>query len=261
MSRLLLIGVMTTLLVAPSVAVQAEEDSEKPSGYVVILKNGEKIRCMKPMEIKGNLAILTLVTRQVTSYPLSFVDLVETERYNQMGFGDAIMIEELTMQGAKPVPTPTPRPTLGQLATISSGTEDDATLSINVEPTPVPTPNIKLQSESYHDSRVESAFSTIFDARKVYLYRMSAGTESEYFFIRAVTGNQKEVFHVLGEVCRAYDTILTLQPEVAPAAVELEMVETSGKAAGTFRLFPEDIKPLIDGEIPVERFYVDHVIF
>jgi hypothetical protein len=259
MVRILSVMVLAILLLAPVVSAQTDDEA-KAEGYVVVLKNGEKIRCSKPMEIKGNLAILTLITRQVTSYPLNFVDLVETERYNQLGMGSAIIIEELTVEGTRAAPTPTPRPTLGQLATISSGDEEPA-LSVNAEPTPIPTPNIKLQSEPYHDSRVESAFETIFDARKVYLYRMSAGTETDYFFVRAVTGNQKEVFHVLNEVCKAYDTILNLQSDVAPAAVELEMVETSGKAAGTFRLFPEDIRPLIDGEVPIERFYVDNVIF
>lgn len=260
--------VLILLLLVPTWTVAGAQDSpetsafgEKAKGYVVVLKNGEKMRCRAPLEVKGSLGILTLVTGQVTSYPLSYIDLVETERYNQLGLGDAILIEELSVKGEDVKPTPTPEPTLGNLATISAGNTDAAALKTTTEPTPVPTPKITMQSEPYHDSRVDSAFATIFDARKVYLYRTSEGTEPEYFFIRIVTSSQREVFHSLRVVAEAYDTILRLQPEVAPEAIELEMVEASGRAAGTFRFRPADIRPLIDEEVPIEQFYVTNVVF
>ena len=64
-------------------------------GYIVILKNGERIRCNEPLAIDGNLAIITLITGQVTSYPIDHIDLVATERYNKLGLGDALTIDEL----------------------------------------------------------------------------------------------------------------------------------------------------------------------
>jgi hypothetical protein len=68
-------------------------------GYVVILKSGHKIRCKEALRIEGPNAILTLATGTVASYPLALVDLVETERYNQLGLGNALMIEELSVHG------------------------------------------------------------------------------------------------------------------------------------------------------------------
>ena len=89
------------------------------SGYVVILKNGHKIRCKEPMTVDGDTAIITLVTGTVSSYPVSQINLIETERYNQQGLGDAVEIEELAVYGDV-LPTPTPRQSLGKFVTLDS---------------------------------------------------------------------------------------------------------------------------------------------
>lgn len=229
------------------------------SGYVVILKNGSKIPCREPMRVEGPNAILTLATGTVASYPIDLVDVVETQRYNTQGFGDALLIEELSLTGT-PIPTPTPKRSLGQFATIDAGNRDPE-LGSTFVPTPTPTPGIKLQTEAYHDDRVGQAFHKIFDDRNLLIYRTSAGTRPTYFFVQAVTDNQREVFNALEIVTEAYALIHKLQPDIAPEAVELQMIQTSGKAAGTFRLTPGMASELADGNTPIEQFYVNYVIF
>jgi hypothetical protein len=241
-----------TVLLLLVVGVLAAAD-----GFVVILKNGHKIRCREAMRIDGENAIITLVTGTMTSYPLSQVDLIETERYNKLGLGDALLIEELTV-GGTPAPTPTPKRSLGHFASLDAG---DATLGANITPTPTATPGIKLQNQPYHDPRVEQAFSKIFDDRNLYLYRTSAGTRPEYFYVQAVTDSQREVFEALQVVSEAYAILHQLHAESAPEAVELQMVQTSGRAAGTFRLTPELAAILVNRQISVEKFYVENVIF
>ncbi len=229
------------------------------SGYVVILKNGTKIACKEPVRVEGSNAILTLATGMLASYPVNEVDLVETQRYNQEGFGDAFLIEELSMQGT-PIPTPTPRQSLGRVTSINAGNASPELGTMTV-PTPTPTPGIKLQTELYHDERVNQAFRKVFDDRNLLIYRTSAGTQPSYFFVQTVTDNQGEVFEALQIVTESYALIHRLQPEIAPSAVELEMIQTSGKAAGTFRITPEMAAALADKEIPIEQFYVNYVIF
>ncbi|MCK5378839.1 MAG: hypothetical protein KAJ78_05510 [Acidobacteria bacterium] len=228
-------------------------------GYIVILKNGERIRCNEPLAIDGNLAIITLITGQVTSYPIDHIDLVATERYNKLGLGDALTIDELERNEQIP-PTPTPRRTLGNYATLS-GLGDQVELSSDNPPTPTPTPGIKLQPESYKDPQVSAAFIEVLDKKNLYLYRTSTGTRPDYFFIQAVTDTQREVFHALKTVAEAFDMIATRRPDLAPSTVELRMVETSGRTAGTFRLTQEDAAELAGGAIPTEKFYVENVIF
>jgi len=228
-------------------------------GQIVILKNGERIRCNEPLTIDGRSAILTLNTGQVTSYPIDQIDLVATERYNKMGLGNALTMDGIG-QPEKIAPTPTPRLTLGNYAKIS-GTGDQAELSEDTTPTPTPTPGIKLQMSPYKDPKVTTAFSEILDKKNLYLFRTSSGTQPDSFFIRAVTDTQREVFHALKTVAEAFDLIATRRPDLAPTTVELHMVETSGRTAGTFRLTREDAAALAGSTIQTEKFYVENVIF
>lgn len=241
---------VTLLLVTTMVAA---------GGYVVVLKSGHKIRCREPMRIEGSHVILTLVTGTVVSHPVDQVDIVETERYNQQGFGDALIIDELSMTGT-PRPTPTPRLSLGQHASIDASHKNPV-LGSTTPPTPTPTPGIRLHTVKYHDERVEQAFSKYFDDSKLYIYRTSAGTQPNYFYVQTVTDTQPEVFGALRTVAEAYTLIHRLQPEIAPAAVELQMIQTSGKPAGTFRLSQDQANELTDQKTSVEQFYVTHVIF
>jgi len=252
MLRSRIFGLVTVFLLVAVVVVAAE-------GYVVILKNGQKIRCREPLKIEGTNAIITLVTGTLASYPVDLVNLVETERYNQQGFGSALLIEELSMTGT-PVPTPTPRQSLGQHASIGAGAAGPE-LGTTVEPTPVPTPGIKLQSIPYHDSRIDRAFSKVFDEKNLYIYRTSQGTQPEYFFVQTMTDSEREVFSALKVVAEAFVLIHGLHEELAPSAVELEMVQTSGKPAGTFRLTPALAQQIVDGETPIQKIYMQNVIF
>ena len=253
MARLRVLGFVTTIFLAVAVAAAAQ-------GYVVILKSGHKIRCKEPMRIEGPNAVLVLATATLTSYPVLLVDLVETERYNQLGLGDALLIEELSVHGT-PIPTPTPRTSLGQHATIDAGGEGGPVLGDTAEPTPVPTPGIKLQSEKYHDERIDQAFSKIFDEKELLIYTTSRGTQPDHFFIQTTTDSEREVFDALETVAEAYVLINRIHPEISPAAVELKMTQTSGKPAGTFRLTPELAKELADGDTPAQTFYIKNVIF
>jgi len=198
-----LICACTAIILVAAILVSA-------GGYVVVLKNGHKIRCREPMRIDGSNAILTLVTGTVVSHPLDKVNIVETERYNKLGLGDALIIEELSLSGT-PVPTPTPKQSLGQYASIDASRKNPV-LGSTTEPTPTPTPGIKLQTIPYHDERVDQAFSKILDDKNLYLYKTSAGTKSEFFFIQTVTDTQREVFQTLRVVAEAYVLIHRLHP-------------------------------------------------
>jgi hypothetical protein len=245
-------GLITAIVLTAMIAAAS-------GGYVVILKSGHKIRCKEPMRIEGPNAIITLATGTIASYPLQLVDLVETERYNQLGLGDALLIEELSVEAA-PIPTPTPHTSLGQHASIDASASA-AELRSTIEPTPVPTPGIKLQDSKYHDQRVEQAFTKIFDDKDLLIYRTSQGTQPNYYFVQAVTDSEREVFKALEVVAEAFYLIVSLQQGIAPEAVELEMIQTSGKPAGTFRLTPELAEELAKGATPTQSFYIKHVIF
>ncbi len=255
MSRFRILSLVAVILLAVVFMAGAE-------GYVVILKSGHHVRCKAPMKIEGTNAIITLSTGTVASYPLVLIDLVETERYNQLGLGDAVKIEELTIEG-EVLPTPTPqRKSLGSYTTIDAGgvASNDHVLG-PAEPSPTPTPGIELQGQKYHDVRINQAFDKVFDEKELLIYRTSQGTLPEYFFVQTTTDSEREVFHALEIVSEAYVLIHKLHPQLSPQAVELQMIQTSGKPAGTFRLTPELAQELVDGDTPTQTFYIKHVIF
>jgi hypothetical protein len=255
MSRLRIFGLVVALLLVMVFMAGA-------GGYVVILKSGHKIRCKEPMTIQGTNAIITLATGAVASYPLQLIDLVETERYNQLGLGDAVMIEQLTTEG-EIKPTATPRTALGSYTSIDASgiASGAAVLGSTEEPTPTPTPGIQLNNAKYHDERIDQAFGKVFDEKDLLIYRTSQGTSPEYFFIQTTTDSEREVFQALETVAQAYVLIHKLHAEIAPKAVELQMIQTSGKPAGTFRFTPELAQELASGETPTQTFYIKNVIF
>ncbi len=255
MSRLRIFSLVAALLLAVVFMVSAE-------GYVVILKSGHKVRCKEPMKIEGTNAIITLATGTVGSYPLVLIDLVETERYNQLGLGNALQIEELTIEG-EVLPTPTPvRKSLGSYTSIdASGLASSNQTLGPAEPSPTPTPGIELHSEKFHDGRIDQAFNKVFDEKELLIYRTSQGTVPEYFFVQTTTDSEREVFHALEIVAEAFVLIHKLHPQISPEAVELQMIQTSGKPAGTFRFTPELAQELVSGDTPTQTFYIRHVIF
>ena len=251
MRRYLALAAVVVILIIAQLAGAA--------GYVVILKNGHKIRCKEPIQVEGDIAIITLSTGTVSSYPLAQIDLIETERYNQQGLGDAVEIEELAIH-TNTLPTPTPRASLGNFVTLDS-MERNPELSTTLAPTPTPTPGIRLQTYPYHDERVTRAFEKVFADEKLYLFHTSGGTQQGYFFVQAVTDSEDQVFHALETVCQAFYLIRQADPEIAPTVVELQMVQTSRKAAGTFRITAADAESLLNGTISVQNFYIRNVIF
>lgn len=234
--------------------------SAAAEGYVVILKNGHRIRASEPLQIQGEQALITLVSQTMTSIPVDQVDLVATERYNQLGLGDALTIDELDVLAPTPTPTPPAKPNLGSIASIEAGSR--AILGTSVTPSPTVTPGIMLQPFAYTNQYVEDAIYQIFDQRHLYLqFRTSAGTRPNFLFLQVVTNSQREVFEALEVTCEAYSIIHRLKPEVAPGALELEMITSVGKPAGTFRIFPDQAHELTKGEINAAQFYVKNVIF
>lgn len=239
------------------ILLAAAQVVDAAAGYIVFFKNGTHIRASEALRIDGRNALITLPTGTVASYPVDQIDLIRTERYNQLGLGNAyLVLDEETLE---PKPTVTPTPSLGSLAALNL--ESSSVLGSSAPPTPTPTPGIRLQTRGYHDQRVDRAFTQVLDDRKLYTYRTSAGTQPEYYFVQAITEDQRAVFHAIRAVTEAFAIIHELHPDVSPTAVELEMLSATGKPAGTFRITPEMARSLATDEISVEQFYVGYVIF
>jgi hypothetical protein len=76
-----------------------------------------------------------------------------------------------------------------------------------------------------------------------------------------MTDSEREVFAALNTVAEAFVLIRNLHEDLAPTAVELEMIQTSGKPAGTFRLSPTLAQEIVEGDTPIQKIYMQNVIF
>ncbi len=227
------------------------------SEYAIILKNGSRLMAKGPPEIDGNKAIITLISGTLTSYRTDQIDFEATAKANKNKLGGRV-IEELTVRSS-PVPTPTVRPPL--IGPTRLVVDNKKSRVATPTPTPTPTPGIGLQQMAYPERKIDQAFSEFFDDRKIFLYRTSRGTRPEYFFVRIVTDTEDQVFDTLQVVADGYAEICNLRPEIAPLALELEMVSSAGKPAGTFRITPEQAKALATKEISKTEFFTKHLIF
>jgi len=78
-------------------AIAQEMPEGHAKGYVVVLKNKQRIRAREPMKIVGKQAFITLITGTMTAIPLDMVDIIATERYNKLG-------HRLHQRGGQPRP-------------------------------------------------------------------------------------------------------------------------------------------------------------
>jgi hypothetical protein len=225
------------------------------AAYVVVLRNGSHIVARDRYQIKGNNVLITLKNGTLTSIPLAQVDLGATDRLNAQNLGDATPLDWVDQ--ATPTPAPTPTPSVASLGHIVPGLARPE----NEAARPTPTPGITLREAEYPDKQVERTFEEGLERYHLYLYRTSQGTQPGYLFIELRVNGQSEVIKALQAVTTTYHLLVTSAPDRAPARVELQMLNESGKEAGLFRLTPADAAELATAKITAEEFFVRKVIF
>lgn len=250
MKKTLLFGFLAILVASWTVAA-----------YVVILRNGTRIVAREKYQVKGPNALITLKNGTLTSVPLSQIDVEYTEKLNSRNLGDAIPLDWVDPV-MKPVPTATPTPKVATLGTIRSGLAKPDGLALQ----PTPTPGITYRETKFRDSRIEQVFQQTLEGYHLYLYRIGAGTRPAYLFIEVSVNGQPEAFKAMQAICTAYYLVvedLTKKSEAGriPEAVEVQMLNESGREAGLFRLSPADASELATGKVTAETFFVQHVIF
>jgi hypothetical protein len=240
-------GLIALLMLVLAASAQA--------AFILVLRNGAHVVARDRYQIKGTNVILTLRNGTLTSIPLAQVDLAATDRLNAQNLGDATPLDWVDQ--ATPTPAPTPTPSVASLGHIVPGLAKPE----NEAARPTPTPGISLREAEYSDKQVERTFEEGLERFHLYLYRTSQGTQPGYLFIELRVNGQSEVVKALQAVTTTYHLLATTAPDRAPARVELQMLNESGKEAGLFRLSPEDAADLATAKITAEEFFVRKVIF
>jgi hypothetical protein len=258
MRRFILVTLLATLCTGPALA------------YTIVLKDGSTIIARQKYQVEGKRAIITLQNGTRTFLALQEIDVERTDRLNENNYGSAVVLEnsgEITQERITPEPpkksitdvasasrsTLTRPPARRQGSRANKGSSSLRTASGNLDLS-------KLPSSDFGDPEVTQLIRSHFASRNISNVQILKGSRSGRLLLAVNTNSEGEVFRSLALAATALE-LIQQQHAGSVSAIELLMTTSDGGQAGQFLLTPKNIRPLLDGDIEVPQFYVDHVQF
>lgn len=222
--------------------------------YVIYLKDGSTYQAKEKYRVDKGMAIITLTNGTVISVDLQLVDAARTEQANKSGIdADAILDTGTSGQSSPPRNKPT---SLGQIAKQGGALNSPSSLGTS---TAKPTTGKSTEVE-FADESVRRAFTKIFENVNLFEYKIVQGSTPSTVRINMTTDNEKDVFNALTASAKVMNELRDLKKQNV-TALELYFATTSGAAAGRFSFGLDAAKNLAEGQVPVEQFFVDQVLF
>jgi hypothetical protein len=224
--------------------------------YVIYLKDGSTYQAKEKYRVDKGMAIITLTNGTVISVDLRLIDAARTEQANKSGM-DADMI--LDTGGATAAPVQSAKPTsLGQIAKGAGALSSPTALGSN--PSKAAGAGTKSKDADFSDESVRRAFAKIFENVNLFEYKIIQGSTPSTVRINMTTDNEKDVFNALTASARVMNELKDLG-KTSVTAIEIYLSTTSGAAAGRFTFGLDAARILADGQVPVEQFFIDQVLF
>jgi hypothetical protein len=216
--------------------------------YVIVLKDGSKVFGKAKYEVKRDFAVFTLESGNVAEIPLAKVDVPATEKYNQENVGNVLILD---------------RPDAKVLQTPKSTSTDRQNLSRYIQeqfkrPKAPRSETSKSAAAKPAPAEISDAFMIreairILEGAGVTQYRLQAGPK-----VVIVADQDDAVFHALTAAARLAQDLTSLGKI---AALEVEIVSSTGSEGGTFRMTADNVKDLTEGLITPSEYFVQNVIF
>ena len=234
------------------------------TAYTVYLKDGAKLIAKDPPEIRGDVAIITLLNGTQSSLAASEIDLERTRRANQSDLGSAMILEdgEFTEEVSEPQPRRQER--LSDLidrnrAGTTSRQPIQAAPSSSGEQTG-PVDLLTWQRSPFRDLDIASEIQGVFRGQGVEQTRLYQGTSPNRVLIDLTTDSEAAVFRGLKVAATALAHLQTAFPG-SINAFELVLTTSNRGRAGQFLLDASGAAQLADGSIEPSAFYVANVQF
>lgn len=223
--------------------------------YVIYLKDGSTYQAKEKYRVDKGMALITLTNGTVISVDLRLIDAAKTEQANKSG-----MDADLILDGAgSTTQTPSPKPTsLGQIAKGAGALSSPTGLGASANKGA--TTGGKVKDAEFSDEGVRRAFTKIFENVNLFEYKIVQGSSPSTVRINMTTDNEKDVFNALTASARVMNELKILN-KTSVTALELYLSTTSGSAAGRFTFGLDAAKSLAEGEVPVEQFFIEQVLF
>lgn len=218
--------------------------------YVVVLKDGTRYKAKDKWKIVNGQAVVELETGSSIQFDPALIDEPETKKVNELGLGDAklLNVEQPQPQSSSRRPTQTP---LGAVTSIRP---------VSPSRPSVPTGDLDRDSEAQGPARLNSEVAKKFEVAydNVGLYDAKVEPRSGYTLrVQLTADNEDDVFKAIG----ATSYVMLNIPDTRIDMVELLMATINGGSAGRFQMTRADAEALVKKTVSWQTYYVQHVIF
>jgi hypothetical protein len=219
------------------------------ASYIVVMKDGTRYRAKERWTMVDGKAMLALENGQTLQIEAGLIDIARTDEVNRSGLGDVRVI-------ASPAPRTEPaaerqaEPSLGALTRIRRIDEPQAN---------APTNQARTSASPAIRPDVISRFNNAYENIGLFGTRITA-TSASTLKIELVTETEDQVFNAL----LATALMVNRLPGVSSTkidSVDLLMTTIKGASAGRFLMTSSDAEAVDKREIPVQKYFVDKVIF
>jgi hypothetical protein len=222
--------------------------------YIVVLKDGTKIKAKAKWTIVNGRALITLPNGQTMLLNPAEIDAAKSEQVTKSGLGDLNVIS-LDAQGqAGQQKQPRPQDSLAAQVRANRRTPTTQPITAGAGAAPVTPAPILDQL----DSRVKDTFERAFENVGIYEHKL-AGTNRN---IRAemTADNEDRVFNVLSATAFLVGRNAGVEG-LTIDRVELFMRTTNGGAAGRFQMSRADADAINSKTLSIQEYFVRKVIY
>lgn len=216
--------------------------------YVIKLKDGSLIFAKTKYTVKGEKAIVTLENGTVTSMKLDLIDVEGSEQYNKENFGNVVAID--TPEGHKPTPV-ADMPQPARLQDYLKKSKPRMALPSQSDKAAGGGTGPSFQEV---DPNLQAAFAKVFDGAGISQYKLTNFRGKTGLLV--TTNTEEAVFNALNAAARALSDPQTRGLSIT---VHIILTSSSGEAAGTFEMSPEQARQLVNGQLSAADFFVKNV--
>jgi hypothetical protein len=216
--------------------------------YVIKLKDGSLIFAKTKYTVKGDKAIVTLENGTVTQLKLDLIDVDGSEQYNKENFGNVVAID--TPDSHKP----TPVADLPQPARIQDYLKHKQPRMALPPSQADKAAGGSGPSFQEVDPNLQAAFAKVFDGAGISQYKLTNFRGKTGLLV--TTNTEEAVFNALNAAARA---LSDPQSRGVPVTIHIILTSSSGEAAGTLEMSPEQARLLVNGQLSAADYFVKNV--
>jgi hypothetical protein len=237
--------------------------------YTIYLKDGSHLVAKQKYEVRGNKAIIVLLSGTETALPLAEIDVSRTDRENVENLGTAIVLDDSETRKSLPgsQPPPSAHAQLGALIRSGAAGVGDglaAKPEATAEPRPRPSgfdegSDAKPRHAPLRDRGLAAALDSYISKAGLPV-EIAEGSRTRRPLLVYETDGEGPVFRALVASAGA---LLDARKKLGSSVEGVEVLcQTSeGSPAAHFDLDPQDAADLISGRVEITSYFVDHVLF